>query len=187
MSGPTLVPPERWTEEVAAARAGGYPFFEWLAAVDEIGRADVLRVVLVLRSLERPAATRVLSTQVPRERPQLDSVRDLFAGAGWHEREAAEMFGLQFLGGDPRRLLLAPEYEGTPLRKDEVLGARAGLPWPGAKEPGERDASPSRRRMVPPGVPDPEVWGDRDPQAEAPSAAQVAAAAVGGRVRRRRS
>ena len=190
MSAVTAVPPEQWATAVRTARDEGFPFFEWLAAVDEIGRpgaaGEVLRVVLVLRSLERPAETRVLSTAVPRERPRLDSVRDLFAGAGWHEREAGEMFGLEFVGGDARRLLLAPEFEGTPMRKDEVLGARAGVPWPGAKEPGETVASPSRRRMVPPGVPDPAVWGDRDPAAGAASHDEVAAAAVGGRVRRRR-
>jgi NADH-quinone oxidoreductase subunit C len=190
VSAATAVPAEGWTAAVRAARDGGFPFFEWLAAVDEIGRpgagAAVIRVVLVLRSLERPAETRVLSTEVPRERPRLDSVRELFAGAGWHEREAAEMFGLEFVGGDARRLLLAPEFEGTPMRKDEVLGARSGVAWPGAKEPGESAASPSRRRMVPPGVPDPAVWGDRDPSAGAASPDEVAAAAAGGRVRRRR-
>jgi hypothetical protein len=33
-------------------------------------------------------------------------------------------------------------------------------PWPGAKEPGESDnGAPSRRRILPPGVPSPEEWG----------------------------
>ena len=38
--------------------------------------------------------------------------------------------------------------------RTQVLAARTGMTWPGAKEPGESDdpgASPSRRRMVPPG------------------------------------
>ena len=187
MSAATAVLPQDWRAAVAAARDDGYTFCEWLAAVDEIGRADVLRVVLVLRRLDRPAETRMLGTEVPRERPRLDSVRDLFAGAGWHEREAGEMFGLEFVGGDPRRLLLGAEFEGMPMGKDEVLGARAAVAWPGAKEPGDSDASPSRRRMVPPGVPDAAVWGDRDPAAEPATPDEVAAAAVGGRVRRRRS
>ena len=78
----------------------------------------------------------------------------------------------------------------TPLRKDDVLAARTAEPWPGAKEPGEGPAagggaSPSRRRMVPPGVPAPEVWGDRDPALGPPDPAEVAAAVSGGRVRRR--
>jgi NADH-quinone oxidoreductase subunit C len=187
------VPAAGWREAVAAALAEGYTFFEWLGAVDEVGRADVLRVVVVLRHLERPAETRRLSTEVPRDGGTLNSLRGLVAGAAWHEREAAEMFGLTFAGGDGRRLLLAEEFEGAPLRKDAVLGARTGLAWPGAKEPGESAApraaggaqAPGRRRMVPPGVPDPDVWGDRDPDAPPAGPDEVAGSAVGGRVRRR--
>jgi NADH-quinone oxidoreductase subunit C len=190
VSSDGLVDPGRWREAVAAARAEGFTFFEWLGAVDEIGRPGdgpaALRVVVVLRHLERPAETRRLSTEVDRDAAVLPSLTPLFAGASWHEREAAEMFGMVFTDGDPRRLLLSEEFEGTPMRKDEVLGARAGVPWPGAKEPGETAAAPSRRRMVPPGVPEPEVWGERDPGAPAAGAAEVAESAVGGRVRRRR-
>jgi NADH-quinone oxidoreductase subunit C len=179
------VPPEEWRAAAEQARSDGFVFFEWLGVVDEVGRADVLRVVLVLRSLDRPADLCRLTTSVPRDGGELESLRTVFAGAAWHEREAAEMFGVTFAGGDPRRLLLGPEFEGTPLRKDEVLGARTALAWPGAKEPGESVASPSRRRMVPPGVPDPAVWGDRDPDAPPADAEEVAESAVGGRVRRR--
>ena len=181
----TVVPPEGWRAAAEQAVTDGFVFFEWLGVVDEIGRADVLRVVVVLRSLDRPADTVRLTTSVPRDGGVLESLRTVFAGAAWHEREAAEMFGLTFSGGDPRRLLLGPEFEGTPLRKDEVLGARTALAWPGAKEPGESVAAPSRRRMVPPGVPDPAVWGDRAPDAPPSGADEVAESAVGGRVRRR--
>jgi hypothetical protein len=76
------------------------------------------------------------------------------------------MFGIVF-DGHPNltKLLLPDEFEGHPLRKEFVLAARAAKPWPGAKEPGEGGsgaASPSRRRMQPPGVPDP-GWGPRPP------------------------
>ena len=43
--------------------------------------------------------------------------------------------------------------------------------WPGAKEPGESEhqgGSPSRRRTRPPGVPEPEQWGPREPGSEQP-------------------
>ena len=183
--------PEDWVGTTRDAVARGYGFFEWLGAVDEIGRAgapgDVLRVVLVLRDPASPGApTLRLTTELPRDGPRLDSLGHVFAGARWHEREVAEMFGVVFVGGDPRRLLLGAEFEGTPMRKDEVLAARAATPWPGAKEPGETAASPSRRRMAPPGAPDPTVWGDRDPADSPAPAEEVAASAVGGRARRRR-
>ncbi|WP_256862315.1 NADH-quinone oxidoreductase subunit C [Microbispora sp. GKU 823] len=65
------------------------------------------------------------------------------------------MFGVVFDGHPDLRPLLLPDgFEGHPLRKDFVLAARVAKAWPGAKEPGESDhGSPSRRRMLPPGVP----------------------------------
>jgi NADH-quinone oxidoreductase subunit C len=178
------VPPQDWHGAVAEARADGFDYFDWLGCVDEIGRSDTFRVVLMLRRTGSYEAL-FLATRVSREAPALDSIGDIFAGAGWHERESAELFGIEFVGGDRRRLLLSADAEGAPLRKDQVLAARTVGGWPGAKEPGETDASPSRRRMVPPGVPDPDVWGDRDPTAPEPTAAEVAESAIGGRVRRR--
>jgi len=186
---------EQWLGAVRRARDDGFGYFDWLGCVDEIGRSATFRIVLVLRDLDRPEAPpMVLTTEVARDDPRLDSVGSVFAGAGWHEREAAELFGVEFVGGNPRRLLLSPDFSGTPLRKDEVLAARAATGWPGAKEPGEGDApvsrpgapAPSRRRMVPPGVPDPAVWGERDPALPPADPAEVAESAVGGRIRRNR-
>ena len=91
-------------------------------------------------------------------------MRGVYAGAGWHERETHEMFGIDFAGHEPLDTLLLPDgFEGHPLRKDFVLASRVAKPWPGAKEPGESDgeASPSRRRTRPPGVPD--DWTARSP------------------------
>lgn len=181
------VEPADWRLAVETALAEGYTFFDWLGAVDEIGRTDSIRVVLVLRCLTIDAAVRQLETLLARPEPRLASIRDLLAGAAWPEREAAELFGIEFVGGDRRRLLLGEAFTGTPLRKDEVLAARTGLAWPGGKEPGESGStSPSRRRMVPPGVPDPAVWGDRPNDVLAAEPAEVAASTVGGRVRRTR-
>ena len=178
--------PESWLAAVEALPADGFDYFDWLGCVDEIGRHDCFRIILVVRNLAEGAEPRMLSCLVPRDDPRIDSVRSVFAGAAWHEREVAELFGVEFVGGEHRRLLLNPGFEGTPLRKDEVLAARTGANWPGAKEPGESEISPDRRRIVPPGVPDPVLWGDRDPSQPAADPAEVAQSAVGGRVRRRR-
>jgi NADH-quinone oxidoreductase subunit C len=182
-----LVPAGDWRAAVEAARADGYRFFDWLGVEDLVGRQDALLVVLALRRLDRPGEVLLLGTELDRTAPRLDSIRDLYAGAAWHEREAAELFGVEFVGGDSARLLLAAGFTGAPLRKDEVLAARTGLGWPGAKEPGESGEAPAgRRRLVPPGVPDPTVWGDRDDSAPDPDAIDVAESASGGRSRRRR-
>jgi NADH-quinone oxidoreductase subunit C len=127
----------------------------------------------------------VLRTLVPRDEPVLATVTHLFAGARWHERETHEMFGVEFAAPGGERLeldkLLLPEgFEGHPLRKDFVLASRVAKPFPGAKEPGESDhqaAAPSRRRTRPPGVPEPEQWGPREPGSDKPDT--LAAAAPG--------
>lgn len=193
MSGPGGQPvgvdvsPEGWLAAVERAKADGFDYFDWLGCVDELGRADTFRVVLVLRDLRHPGAEPlVVQTQVPRDEPRLASLGLVFPGAAWHEREAAELFGIEFDGGDPRRLLLDPDLGGHPLRKDEVLAARAGTPWPGAKEPGELGSGAGRRRIAPPGVPDPQVWGDRDSAAGPADPAEVAESTLGLRPRRRR-
>jgi NADH-quinone oxidoreductase subunit C len=110
----------------------------------------------------------LVRTALDREAPAVASVAEVFAGARWHERETHEMFGIGFtdaaghaLAMEP--LLLADEFEGHPLRKEFVLASRVAQVWPGAKEPGESDASlrssRSRRKARPPGVPDPADWG----------------------------
>ena len=55
-----------------------------------------------------------------------------YPGADWHEREAWEMFGINFVGHPGLRHIYLPgEFEGHPLRKDYPLLARRVKPWPG--------------------------------------------------------
>ncbi len=53
------------------------------------------------------------------EKPEIDSVCDIFEGFEWHEREVREMFGIEIRNHpDPRLLLLPDELEGAyPMRK----------------------------------------------------------------------
>jgi len=64
--------------------------------------------------------------------PAAQSWVPLFRGADWHEREAWEMYGVEFEGHPGLRHLYLPgEFEGFPLRKDFPLLAREVKPWPG--------------------------------------------------------
>lgn len=148
---------DRWYETAAAARDTlGCNFFDWLSCVDE-GDGN-FRMVIHLWNLERRCG--VLIRTEPEHAP-IPSIVDIYAGADWHERETHEMFGTEFTGRQQLApLLLPPEFEGHPLRKDFILASRVAKPWPGAKEPGGDHAGPRKRApMRPPGVPAPEEWG----------------------------
>ena len=71
-----------------------------------------------------------------------------YPGANWHEREAWEMFGIEFVGHPGLRHLYLPgAFEGHPLRKDYPLLARRVKPWPGIVDvelmPGDDDEAES--------------------------------------------
>ena len=154
------VPVQRWADAVRTARDElGYDFFDWLSAVDEVGS---FQIVAHLWSVPAKGGV-LLRTSVPQDNAAVPSIVDIYPGAAWHERETHEMFGVDFPGhpGGLRPLLLPPEFEGHPLRKEFVLAARVAKDWPGAKEPGEsHDPTAARRqKMRPPGVPDPFEWG----------------------------
>ncbi|MCT9931963.1 NADH-quinone oxidoreductase subunit C [Planotetraspora sp. A-T 1434] len=146
------VGPADWIDVLSFARSEGYEFFDWLTGVDEPpdGFSVVAHVFDPIKT-----AHLLLRTRVPRADPRLPTATGVFRGADWHERETFEMFGVIFDGHPDLRPLLLPDgFEGHPLRKDFVLAARVAKGWPGAKEPGESDhGSPSRRKMLPPGVP----------------------------------
>jgi NADH:ubiquinone oxidoreductase subunit C len=131
------VPAETWTAALDLARTAlGCDWFDFLTAVDE---PDGFAVVCHVARTS-PFAHLLLRTRLPHEQPQVGSVSGSFAGAAWHERETAEMFGIRFLdaAGVPlalEPLLLPPGFEGHPLRKDFVLQARVDRAWPGAKDP----------------------------------------------------
>lgn len=58
-------------------------------------------------------------TPVPETDLDVPTVTDLWQSANWGEREAYEMFGVNFVGHPClKRLLTHHEFEGHPLRKD---------------------------------------------------------------------
>ncbi|HEY2407569.1 MAG TPA: NADH-quinone oxidoreductase subunit C [Polyangiaceae bacterium] len=91
-----------------------------LTAVDYPDREPRFEIVAHLVSLAKGHRLRV-KTRVGDEEgdAEVDSLCELWAGANWLERECFDMFGVRFTGHpDLRRILLYPEFEGYPLRKD---------------------------------------------------------------------
>ncbi|RYZ06507.1 MAG: NADH-quinone oxidoreductase subunit C [Myxococcales bacterium] len=92
-----------------------------LTAVDFPDREPRFEVVAHFYSLERGHRLRLKARVGDRdgETVELDSLTELWAAANWLERECFDMFGVTFVGHpDLRRILLYPEFEGHPLRKD---------------------------------------------------------------------
>lgn len=128
-----------WRSAVAAAMADGYTEFVTLMAVEAEGLELWLR-------LRRSDGTDIVLTTAANG--DVDSLVMLLPQAAWYEREAAETFGVGFLGHHTAPLLL-PAGSGPTMRRAALLDARHDTPWPGEKEPGGLTA---RRRQLPPGV-----------------------------------
>jgi len=82
---------------------------------------DHLEVVYQLSSLRGPQRLRIRA-RVERDNPVIDSATHIWKGADFLEREAFDMFGIQFRGHpNLKRIYMWDDFEGYPLRKDYVI------------------------------------------------------------------
>jgi NADH-quinone oxidoreductase subunit C len=136
------VPADRWAE-AHRTLSEHLPFFSWLSAVDwsaEVAVGDPpaaedvtehYEIVSCLAAPDDVGTVLLVSTEVAKD-GSVDSLTGIYAGASWHEREAAEMFGIEFTGHPHLvRLYLPDGFEGNPLRKSFPLLSREVKPWPG--------------------------------------------------------
>jgi len=163
---------DAWADAAQALKDLGFTFFDYLSAIDWypnlFGKNEeppTNPIVAPATSAELDHGTtggetrfqmlaRVLSpTQkvgvhvkcdLPDDELRAPTWSQVFLGADWHEREAWEMFGIDF-AGHPNliHLYLPGGFEGHPLRKDFPLLSRHVKPWPGLVDveamPGEPD------------------------------------------------
>jgi NADH-quinone oxidoreductase subunit C len=82
-----------------------------IAAVDYI---EHIQVVYVLLSMEHEHKL-LVKTNVPSDTPRLPTLTTLWPAADWYEREAHDLFGVEFEGHpDLSPLLLYDGFEGHP-------------------------------------------------------------------------
>ncbi|MFO0724934.1 MAG: NADH-quinone oxidoreductase subunit C [Myxococcota bacterium] len=132
-----VLKPEKLVEICTFLRDDPVTSFEMLSdltGVDYFGvKEPRFEVVYHLYSLTKRHRLR-LKVELPEESPTAPSVLRVWKSANWMEREAWDLYGIKFDGHpDLRRVLLYPEFEGHPLRKDYPMEKRQPIvpPWPG--------------------------------------------------------
>ena len=92
-----------------------------LCGVDYPDRTPRFEVVLHLYSIAKRHRLRLKARVGDSEGDdaEIDTVADIWVGTNWYERETYDLMGISFRGHpDLRRILMYPEFEGHPLRKD---------------------------------------------------------------------
>jgi len=98
----------------------GYTRFVDLTVVDRLKREERFELVYLFYSMERREWLR-LKTSTDGEAP---SITPIVAGANWYEREAFDLFGIDFKGHpNLGRIMLPDTWQGHPLRRTEPLGS----------------------------------------------------------------
>jgi len=109
---------EQLRETLAFLGADRQPAFDYLVDIFAVDYGEQFEVVYHLSRPRTHEMVRVCS-RLSRQKPSVQTVTDIWAGASWPEREMMEMYGVAVEGHpDPRNLLLPEGWKGYPLRKD---------------------------------------------------------------------
>lgn len=138
------VPPAKVAEIMLCLRdKHGFDFMMDLCGVDWPERPERFDVVYHLLNSKEKKRLRV-KTSVGEE-GSVPTISHVWKTANWFEREAWDMYGMNFKGHpDMRRLLTHPEFQGHPLRKD--FPADQNIPMSG--EPVENTFERDRERIM---------------------------------------
>lgn len=112
-----------WLERARALKDDGW----WLADLCGLDRLHLGyddRFGVVVQMLHRGRKERqTIHVAASGEPPAVSSVTSLWPGANFMEREAFDMYGIDFEGHpNLTRILMPDEWEGHPLRKDYGVG-----------------------------------------------------------------
>lgn len=113
------VDPNDWRGVASSLRNQPVLRFDYLFCLTCIDWKTHLTMVYHFESTQYRHAI-VIKSKLDRNKPEIETVSDIWKTALFHEREVYELFGVNFLHHPDLRLLILPEgWEGkNPLRKD---------------------------------------------------------------------
>ncbi len=114
------IKPEGLTAIAKEIEQAGFNHLSFVTAVDNLERDRGSSITIVYGFFSTFGRDSVLmELDLPRDKPEVDSIAAIWKGADWHEREVFDLFGVHFKGHpDLRRILLPDDWEGHPLLKD---------------------------------------------------------------------
>lgn len=116
---------EKLIEVCNFIREKGFAHCSCVAGVDYL---QYFQIVYSFYDLNRKVVL-LLEVDLDKKDAKIQSVANIWGGANWHERETAELFGIEFLNHpNLEHLLLQEGWEIHPLRKDFKLDNIRGLP-----------------------------------------------------------
>ncbi|MBW8012163.1 MAG: NADH-quinone oxidoreductase subunit D [Chloroflexi bacterium] len=161
-----IVTKEKLVELATALRDEmGYDFLSSVTAVDYLSEEETNLEVVYHLYKSTGGGSLVLSVQLPRDNPVVDSLVSVYPGADFQEREAYDLMGIRFdKHPDLRRILMWEGFEGHPLRKDwkEAYHNEDTKPfsnrWPDGQIFRSEDKNPYGKNNIYPVGFDPTKW-----------------------------
>ena len=110
---------ENWTMEIAQMLYDDPKMrFDFLCCLTGVDYPEHMEVIYNFYSLELDHYL-CIKVKTPRSNPKVVSLQPIWKTADWHEREAYDLLGIEFVGHpNLTRILLEDDWEGHPLRKD---------------------------------------------------------------------
>ena len=116
-----VVPRDQWHSLAEKLRWSDETQFDFLFCLTGVDWPEFMTVIYHLNSTVHGHNLVIKAKIENREKPEIDTVSNIWKTAEFHEREVYDLFGIVFRNHpDLRRIFLTDDWVGFPLRKDYV-------------------------------------------------------------------